>query len=354
MYTEYNLSQFPFFEELLKEKEISSILDPMTGLITRSVIIEFVKHLIEENIPFTLSILDLDNFKSINDNFGHAIGDVILKDVSTSLVNYVKDEGVVGRLGGDEFFVILLKATEYDEIHGFYEKMILSHAVLRKTVELPSCSPYVVGTIGCAAFPRNAQDFSSLFELVDKALYRGKIKGRNCFIVYVEEKHKNLEISKLAHLDLDVIFYEITKMLEKSSNIYEGIKGVFNYLSSNIHITNLFYVNNKQEIYDCMDHSLLGTVENFDSMVELYDQDLSTIQVNDADIKNPSLVPMLKKFDLHSLLISRIETADMQYGYIMYGENLNTRIWQGDEKSLLYYVAKMIGYYLCTHPDETF
>ena len=82
-----------FFEG--KEK----MVDNLTGLYERHVIISYMNHLIINNIKFTFAILDVDNFKFVNDNYGHLVGDDVLKIVASSIRDVVKDFGVVGRYG---------------------------------------------------------------------------------------------------------------------------------------------------------------------------------------------------------------------------------------------------------------
>ena len=70
MYTREQLQKYAYFEQILRTKDISSVLDSMTGLLSRQHIVGFIQSLVESKIPFTLAVLDLDNFKFINDTYG--------------------------------------------------------------------------------------------------------------------------------------------------------------------------------------------------------------------------------------------------------------------------------------------
>ena len=91
-------------------------LDNLTKLYNRDVIIEYVNSLIGKNIPFSLALVDIDNFKYVNDTFGHIVGDEIIKAVAATLRNTLADNGIVGRFGGDEFIIVLPEIVEYDAV----------------------------------------------------------------------------------------------------------------------------------------------------------------------------------------------------------------------------------------------
>ena len=109
-YTNDDLKMFPFFQN----KEISSVIDYLTEVVNRECTINFIKSLITSKTPFSLYFLDIDNFKIINDECGHQIGDIVLKEITSILIENTKEKGLVGRFGGDEFIIVSLQTTDYD------------------------------------------------------------------------------------------------------------------------------------------------------------------------------------------------------------------------------------------------
>ena len=98
-----------FFKEIIVDYEgfkVESTLDSLTKVLLRNYIVNYAKFLIKNNVPFSFQIIDLDNFKLINDNYGHAMGDAILVDFAKRLKDAVGDKGLVGRYGRDEFIII--------------------------------------------------------------------------------------------------------------------------------------------------------------------------------------------------------------------------------------------------------
>ena len=154
MYTKEQLEKYPYFEALFKSRDISNVIDALTGLVSRRHMIGFIRHLVENKVPFTLAMMDLDNFKFINDTYGHEIGDGVLAGVSGDLVRYLEEYGIAGRFGGDEFLIVNFRDHSYDAIKAFFAGLYSDYNVLRKNIFLGDCEPFVTGTIGSAVFLR--------------------------------------------------------------------------------------------------------------------------------------------------------------------------------------------------------
>ncbi len=197
IYTIEKLRKYAFFDKIMDKISLNEILDPLTGLISRAYSVKFVRSLIAENRPFTFAMVDLDNFKFINDTLGHTAGDKVLTTVSKRLAEFVDGYGIVGRFGGDELLIVDLEHTRLDDKISFFEKLYSNSLALRFTMDFGNGGSFITGTVGAASFPQDADNYADLFSLIDKMLYYGKNKGRNCFTVYQEEKHKNIEVKKL-------------------------------------------------------------------------------------------------------------------------------------------------------------
>jgi diguanylate cyclase (GGDEF)-like protein len=124
----------------------------------------------------SLLVTDIDHFKNVNDTYGHATGDVVIKELGAILLRMKRDTDKVARFGGEEFCV-LCEETDTDGAHQFAERV---RQELEKTVfptELGKLR--VTGSIGVATYPRDAETAGGLFEITDKALYAAKRGGRN-------------------------------------------------------------------------------------------------------------------------------------------------------------------------------
>ena len=133
---------------------------------------------------FTLFLLDLDNFKFINDTLGHEAGDVVLRTAAKRINRMVRDAFLVARLGGDEFAVLLRHPKERLEIEATALRIL--HA-LRKRMNYRGQGVELSTSIGIAFFPDHATTWSGIFRATDLALYRAKQLGRNRVVTFHPE-----------------------------------------------------------------------------------------------------------------------------------------------------------------------
>lgn len=172
-----------------------SNLDPLTGLLNKKASKDYALEALakaeKENTKVTLVMIDLDNFKTINDTYGHMFGDETLVSVARVMHDAVGNRGVVGRIGGDEFFVVL---TDFEDGNQSIRPVIRE---IRSNVELCFKDKLdgikVTCSVGTATFPDDAQNYDDLFKLADHCLYVAKTKGRDRFIIYTKELHGTLE-----------------------------------------------------------------------------------------------------------------------------------------------------------------
>lgn len=167
--------------------------DSFTGLLTKGEIVNAATRAIdvEKREGVTLAIIDIDHFKKVNDTFGHMVGDEIIKNVATLIEREVGDHGLVGRFGGDEFFILF-----YDVYDMEYCRELLRGIKSSVPTMYPvndQNKPAVTISVGCAAYPKDADNYEDIFTLADFALYRAKEKGRNRYIIYDKDKHGTLE-----------------------------------------------------------------------------------------------------------------------------------------------------------------
>lgn len=340
MYTVEALKKYKYFKALTRFINLDYLLDPLTGLISRKYMIEFIHELIKENIPFTMAIMDLDNFKDINDNYGHSFGDIVLEQMGKDIINYLGENGVAGRFGGDEFIFIIFNKNDYDDIHGFYEGMYHSD-VLRKNIAYEDTPVFITGTIGSAAFPNNATNYEELFLMSDKTLYRGKIKGRNCYIIYVHEKHKDLQIQKMVKDDEATIFYNIYQAFYNNQDFKSKFSEVEQYLKNIIRFDCMYYVDEKGDMYNFSDYKKIGENVSFDK-AKFNNEIFKTNFRNDIEVIDDNLFKATKIHNISSMLVTRLKTNNKNYGYIMYAQERTSRIWQADEIATLFYLAKTL------------
>ena len=163
-----------------KELEYYATRDPLTNLYNQRIFWELLDNEIaraaRHDTRFVLLLIDLDNFKAINDGHGHAFGDVFLQGVARAIRQAVRPDDMVARYGGDEFVAILPAA-------GIREGTVVAERILAAgpVIDLVAPDNSVVGaslSIGLAAFPDHATEPKDLFVLADNMLYRAKAEGK--------------------------------------------------------------------------------------------------------------------------------------------------------------------------------
>lgn len=168
-------------------------LDPLTGLLNKRSITEYAMAKTANKDPnnkFSLIMMDLDYFKDINDTYGHMFGDDVLVTVSAIIKTVVGDRGKAGRVGGDEFLIVLDGETGRDSIFPIL-KSLRTHIQWAYADSVSALS--LTTSIGISSFPTDAEDYETLFKIADKCLYIAKAKGRNRYIVYRPDMHGSVE-----------------------------------------------------------------------------------------------------------------------------------------------------------------
>lgn len=154
--------------------------DVLTGLPTRVLFSDRLKQSIRSakrnKKNLALMFLDLDKFKPVNDSFGHAVGDLLLKEVAVRMQSCVRASDTVSRIGGDEFVILLQDVADANSAFHVAEKIRLA---LNQPFELAGYQMNISCCVGIALYPEHATDERTLTKNADMAMYRAKENGRN-------------------------------------------------------------------------------------------------------------------------------------------------------------------------------
>lgn len=171
-------------KQLERELKYQAITDPLTGLFNRRHFEELYERERERarrnGAPLTLVMVDLDFFKEVNDRYGHACGDTVLRDVAGFLRDGLRQTDVVGRIGGEEF-VLLLPDTETGEARSMIERLRCQLA--ERTTDVAGESVSVTATFALTTIRPETYSLNDALRMVDVALYKGKGEGRNRLVV---------------------------------------------------------------------------------------------------------------------------------------------------------------------------
>lgn len=326
-------------------------VDELTKLYSRESISKYMEHLIENNTPFSVALVDIDNFKYINDSYGHIAGDKILCEVATRIKKQIDKNGVVGRFGGDEFFFVLKNVVEYDKIWNICHNILVNMSEVEIT---DFAGLYVTITIGLSRFPENERDYEKLMVMADKALYRGKTKGRNCFIIYLPEKHANITLKNEKEKKLSSMYlHSIVFSHLSQADLKSGISNLFTFLSSYFMIDHIcvqteeellfqtVHILSKNKTFALIPNQLIRTNINKATGIFYMNDIKPLVQSNKMELYN-----LLQKQQITSTCCADISYNGNSFGFIrvdMTGLPDSFRIWQHSEMDILMTTAKLIA-----------
>lgn len=173
-------------EQLHDELREQSMRDPLTGLFNRRVMQDMFQREFSrarrENYPLSVIMLDMDDLKTINDTYGHQVGDLAIQTLTGRLQSTIRAEDVACRYGGDEFVILLNNATPEDALKRVQQ---WREALVGQAVGAGARGQFTVQfTAGIASFPIHGQSMEEVINYADVALYRAKAQGRNCTRVF--------------------------------------------------------------------------------------------------------------------------------------------------------------------------
>lgn len=162
-------------------------MDPLTKIANRHAISQYIDNLFKSKQSLTgyaLMFIDLDGFKSVNDTYGHLMGDNLLVRVAGILKGKVRKDDVVARLGGDEF-LIMLSSIETSQAAEFVGKKLVNE--ISKPIEIDGKTVNVTASIGIALYDESIKSTRDFIKVADASMYKAKREGKNKYVVYKKD-----------------------------------------------------------------------------------------------------------------------------------------------------------------------
>jgi len=174
------------FSDITSQKQIEerlkylAYMDGLTGIYNRTRFLEksqaYINKSLESNTPISLIIFDVDNFKTINDTYGHIIGDAAIRHVANKMKKYLSSEAIFGRFGGEEF-IICLPGKKLQEAFEIAETLRLK--LISKPLKEGEINHVITASFGVAEFQPHSDTLTTLIQRADRALYQSKENGKN-------------------------------------------------------------------------------------------------------------------------------------------------------------------------------
>ncbi len=192
-------------EQKREEEQLirSAKMDMMTLLLNRETTMEMIHKTLKEQPDkmHALFMIDADNFKALNDTYGHQVGDEFLIRFAKELRNCFDDGDIAGRIGGDEFFALMVDAPDVESVQARAEELLNN---VRKVCEKYS-DIRLSASIGVGLYPTNGRSIGQLYAFADKAMYQAKRKGKNQIVFQYQQPAKELKFDMLEHKKTEII-----------------------------------------------------------------------------------------------------------------------------------------------------
>lgn len=212
--------------------------DPLTGLPNRNLLRESLRDLLagaaDRQGRVALLLIDLDRFKNVNATLGHLVGDALVKAVAQVLRAIVGSGGLVGRLGGDEFLVVLTEFEHRQQVAEHAARLIQS---LHRTDLVAKIDTQVSASIGIALFPEHGREMSTLLKNADSAMYQAKRDGRNQASFFNPIRHDHvarevqlgIQLAKALQAPVTQLFVEYQPQVHVESGRVVGLAGLLRW-----------------------------------------------------------------------------------------------------------------------------
>lgn len=315
-----------------------------------------------------LLLLDLDNFKTVNDTLGHMFGDVVLTQVGATLRKLFRSQDIIGRIGGDEFLVLLKDIPNRDVLRERCELMMDTLRLLfgKLTPELPvSCS------IGAAMIPEHGETFDELFRHADEALYHVKNKGKNQYKIYsyhdkytvtLNTAERNTRIDSDDPSTVTNASFErfVFRCMYESRDIDATIEELLAFVGNNFNVSRTYIFENNKDNTECSNtyewcnegiepqKEMLQNVSyitDIPGWPDVYNE-RGVFYCTDITRLEPQFRAILEPQNIKSMLHIAIMDQNVFRGYVGFDECTSNRLWTQEQLDQLEFLAEVLSVFL--------
>ncbi len=314
----------------------------------------------------TLFIIDIDNFKAINDNLGHYVGDTVLKDVAQRLKSVFRNQDIVARIGGDEFMVFAQDTPNRETIQDRAQRIV---DAFRATYSSDFSDYSISGSVGIALFSKDGSNFQSLYQAADKALYQSKLLGKNQYTFYSDDfkdgtmrnltKMENASRIAKTYFDVDLISDAFSLLYETQNK-----KSAFNTILQHVcthyqaHRCYIFETPDQGQTYNntyewCAEgiSAKMNSAQNtgkalYADLFQMANRD-GVFYCNDMlQLKADGAYESMKTQGIQSFVHAQIRKNNIVTMFLGLDDCAAPRVWNEKEINSLMYIAKLISIFM--------
>lgn len=339
--------------------------DPLTGLYNKGAAqyqIEYCLRNASKEDSSAFFIIDVDNFKHVNDIFGHLSGDAMLMDVASGLRKLFRSNDILGRIGGDEFVVFMRNTKKA----GVEKKAKCILDLFNLLLEQSGETYHLSCSVGISMYPDDGSDFISLFQKADTALYQAKAKGKDTYAFYVPNlppisitEQRNHDAAEHENVTFKSSLAEyIFHLLYQADDIDQAIPLILELTGKQMDVSRVYIFEDSEDGLTCSNtyewcsdgvapqiaylqnirYADLGDYYgNFDQSGIFYCRDIQ--QLNEEK-------SLLSEQGIKSMLQCAIRDNGQMKGFVGFDECRTNRFWTQAQVDALSFIAEILGVFL--------
>lgn len=321
-------------------------------------------------INCAMLIIDLDNFKQVNDQYGHLFGDAVLTKAAREIEKQFRNQDIVARIGGDEFMVLMRGVSDSNLLEARCNRLIQSFQTIFRSQQhkLPlSCS------IGVALSPEHGTSYFDLFNHADQALYRAKAKGKNGFCFYSQDGEQlplqNVQgMAKTTPIDSDeepgladnnIVRYAFQR-LYASEDVERSVNDILALMGQKLNVSRVYVFENSDDnkfcsnTYEWCNTGIEPQIQNLQNIS--YQDDIPNFEDNfneqgifycpDITVQPKEIRDIVEPQGIKSMLHCAIREGGVFRGYIGFDECVEQRFWTKEQIQMLSYFSEMLSLFL--------
>ena len=349
--------------------------DALTKLYNKETAVQIIQNRLElnsDNSSFAMLIIDIDNFKQINDYYGHMFGDAILAESAFRLAETFKKGDIIARFGGDEFLAFIEYSGDAADIEKVAQRVVETF----RNIYLSESQKFgLTSSIGISVYPNDGTDFQGLFKRCDLALYHAKNNGKDQFAVYddnsmiksfglypkqVSAAGTQIDSDGSDNYNIDSIVPLAFQKLYESDDINDAVNSILELVGRRYNVSRVYifedsedgeYVSNtfewcndgiESEIDNLQNISYknMGSNyrDNFDENGIFYCQDISDLAKDFYNILSPQ--------GIRSVLQCAVRDGEKFVGFVGFDDCVILRMWTKNQIDALIFISELLSTFL--------
>ena len=366
-----------------QQLQLQAERDPLTKLLNKHAVRKYAEGYLNSSASASaqaaLMIIDLDNFKLVNDRHGHMFGDAVLTQISTHLRRFFRADDIVARIGGDEF-LILIKGISSRSLIQDRCQQIVSQLKTQLNSLAPDCD--LSCSVGVALCPEHGTTYNDLFRRADQALYQTKGSGKNGFLIFdskspafAQQRKANSAIS--ARIDSNepsglaensLVKYAFQRLYE-SGDIEDAMTHTLGVVGQQMNVSRVYIFENNAENTHCSNtfewcnEGIQPEIQNLQNLS--YEEDIpgyksqlsehGILYCTDIAQLPEDLYNILAPQGIRAMLHCAIYDRGVFRGYIGFDDCTSNRLWTKEQIDALTFFSELLAVFLLKKraQDET-